>query len=528
MPEPEQTVDQDSARQTDDGYGEMSASVARGGLWSIAGQAAGFGAGLVATPFTIRLLGPTRYGLWALLQTCLTWIGLADFGMASASTRFAGDSLAKSDAGGEVRAVWTSAGITVIATSVVAGIAAVAAHPIVTGVLRIHGELIGPAVLGLRILCAALVAQAISGTLNTSQQIRLKWRSYTLITTGTAVVQVILIPVALKAVGGGVTTATAVALAMSVACALGTIAMAVRLQPALSHPRVSPRLGRAMLRYGGALTISGLATIPLTSAERLFLAHNSSPSVVAYYVVASRLGALISAIPAAVAAPLFPALVRLAGAGDSASTRRLYQDSLRGAFLLLTPAAVLLAFIAHPFLTLWAGAIYGQKSTTLFYIVLAGVWFNSLAYVPVTYLLATGRAGIVARVHVLELAPYLVGAGVLTARFGATGAAVVWSARSVIDAAVFFPVAARAGSLPNSPLSTRRIRAGLAPLCLGAAALLLSPLLPGLVLRASAAVLLAAIYAAVIWWIVLTGGEQAGLRHLRGRIGLPGLRRAGA
>src|SRR5437667_12516441 len=65
----------------------LSSQVAAGGLWSLGGQAATLVATLVATPFTLRLLGPAFYGLWALLQVALQWVVLADLGMATASTR---------------------------------------------------------------------------------------------------------------------------------------------------------------------------------------------------------------------------------------------------------------------------------------------------------------------------------------------------------------------------------------------------------------------------------------------------------
>ena len=56
---------------------------------------------LLATPFTIRLLGPSAYGLSALFQTVLTWATLADLGMATASTKFAAQSYAARDGLGE-------------------------------------------------------------------------------------------------------------------------------------------------------------------------------------------------------------------------------------------------------------------------------------------------------------------------------------------------------------------------------------------------------------------------------------------
>jgi hypothetical protein len=62
--------------------------------------------------------------------------------------------------------------------------------------------------------------------------------------------------------------------------------LAVRLQPALVHPRFDRAVFRRLLSYGGALTVAGLALVPLTTAQRFFLAHNHSTTAVAYLGVA--------------------------------------------------------------------------------------------------------------------------------------------------------------------------------------------------------------------------------------------------
>jgi hypothetical protein len=84
--------------------------------------------------------------------------------------------------------------------------------------LHVRGELLGPGVLALRIVCALFVVQAVAGTVNTPQVVRLRWRQYTLITTTAALIASIGTPVALVMLSGGVVTAAYVGLA---AAALG-------------------------------------------------------------------------------------------------------------------------------------------------------------------------------------------------------------------------------------------------------------------------------------------------------------------
>jgi len=494
-------------------YESVAGSLARGGLWSLAGQAVSYGSVLVATPVTLRLLRPAVYGLWSVLQSMLRWVGLADLGMAQASTRVAGQRRADGDQDGEVCAIWTAAAITVCLTAAAAAIVALAARPVLSTLVGIRGPLLGPGATALQILCVALVAQAVAGTLNTPQTVRLRWGSLTVVSSGSAALRTIGIPVALALVAGGVVTAAAVALAAALLWALGTVIVAVRLQPRMRRPRLKLAMAQKLLRFGGPLTISGVAAIPLTTAERLLLAHYRSTTEVAYYAVAASLGTILIAIPTAVAAPLFPALVALEGSDRAASTA-IYRQSLQGVFLVMTPFVLLLAFLAHPFLALWAGPPYAQGSTGPFYVVLVGAWFNALAQLPYSYLLASGNTAVIARIHVLELVPYVLAAALLTSTLGALGAAVVWSARVIVDALVFFVSARRKGKLPIAPLSSRSRRSLAAPAALGAVLLALAAVVGGLAARAGIVVGLLAVYAPLVWFAVLTERERIGLRSL--------------
>ena len=436
----------------------MGGAVARSGIWTVTGQMAGLLVALVATPFTIRLLGEARYGLWSLLQTGLIWVTLADLGMTTASTRFAGEAHERNDAEGESIATWTATTISVLATCVVAGIAAILARPIVTGLMNAPPGLVTPATIALRILAIGVIITAAIGNLSTPLSVRLRWRTYTWITQGGAILQVILIPIVLVTVGGGVISAATVATVTSGVALAGIFLVAVRLQPAMRKPRVSKRVGRRMLAFSLPLTVAGLAELPLTTADRLLLGFYRSTVIVAYYTVAMRLATLASMIPAAASQPLFPAVIRLRASGQEAASRRLYGQMLTASFLLFTPVLLLVALIAKPFLSLWAGSAYGIHSTVPCYVLLFGVWISSLGWLAQTYLVAADFGPTIARIRVIEIGPYIVGAALLTARFGAIGAAVAWSARTAIDALAYFVLGWRAIRLPPSPLSERGVR----------------------------------------------------------------------
>ncbi len=209
----------------------------------------------------------------------------------------------------------------------------------------------------------------------------------------------------------------------------------------------------------------------------------------------------------AVCQPLLPAFVHLLARDDQARLQKLYERVVRGAVFLGVPATAALIAAAPVLFRLWAGPTYLERSLEPFYVLSVGLLVGSLAYIPKNILLADGRAGTVARWHVIELDPYLVGAAVLTASFGIIGAAVAWSARMVVDAAVFFRVAARAVDLPLLPLGPKRRALGTAAVVaaapVGVAVLANGPD----AVRLAACLVGIATSAAVIWGRGLDGDE---------------------
>ena len=76
-----------SAAQTPAAAG-MTTRVARGTLWTLVGHGAVMVASLVATPFTIRMLGPESYGVLALVNVLVGYLAFTDVGMGLTATRF--------------------------------------------------------------------------------------------------------------------------------------------------------------------------------------------------------------------------------------------------------------------------------------------------------------------------------------------------------------------------------------------------------------------------------------------------------
>ena len=491
----------------------MSARVAKAGTWGFAGRTILLLANFAATPFTIRLLGPSAYGLWALIQAVLVWAGLAEGGMWAATTKYGAERYADGDATGEAMVVWSGLAFVLTTTSSVALALALGAH-LLLALLHVGSGLLGAGMWALRLSCAAFVVGALAGTVNTTQEVRLRWRQYTLINLVSNLVGSVGVPLAIYLMSGGLVAAAAVGLLASSLNLFGLSWDGVRVQPALLRPRADRATLRKLLRYGGVLTIANFAGIPLATGERFFLGANVSTTAVAYYAVAATVATTLLVLPEQLTSPLMPALARLEAEGKAEEHRALYGKSLSGLFLVATPAALLVALIAKPFLTLWAGPSYGAHSTAPLLIALGGVWVNALAWVAGSYLLSAAKTKVLAWLQAAELAPYLGAAWVLTAKWGVLGAAIVWSARVAIDSVARLVIVHRIAGLPWLPLSARRVRSVAAPVLLAVACRGAAGLTGGLIARSAIAALLLAAYCVGVWWLVLTARERRGVANL--------------
>lgn len=471
-------------------------------------------ANLLATPFTIRLLGPAQYGLWTIILTWVAWAITADVGMGPASTKIGADRYALHDRRGESAVLWTSLAIISVTATTVA-LAAIILAPQILHLLGVHNEQVyGPGVLALRIGCGIFIAQAIAGIVNTPLQVRLLWKGQTVVGTIAALIASIGAPAAIWLFHGGLVTAAAVVFGSIVLQAVWTLWLSARVQPSVRRPTFDKVIFKRLLSYGGALTISGILALPLGASERFFLAINHSTTIVGYWAVAFTLATTLQVIPEQLLAPLVPALSRLETVGRFDELQTLYRKALVGMFLILTPPAILLAVIAEPFLSIWAGPQYGLHATLPFLIAVPGAWFYCLAKVPFSYLLSSGRTKIIAKIQVWEVLPYIAGSWLLTAKYGAIGAALIWSGRYVIESLVYFAVVRRVAPLPTLPLPTRKFNSVAGPLALCAGAVFAIVVSHGIVLRIGWVIGLGLIYTLIVWRLILAPGERQGVLFL--------------
>jgi O-antigen/teichoic acid export membrane protein len=509
---PENTAASGSVPAAPTAFLRLTTRLIHGSLWSAAGQGTFAVASLIATPFVIRGLGNEGYGVLALVNAVIGYLGIADIGMGAASTKLGAEAHARGDDDGESAAVWTSLLVASVPAMLAMIVLGVTAEPLVRQVLRVPSHLQGPTVVALRLAAIGFLFRNVVAVVNTPQLVRLRLASYTLINSGCSVAQVCLVPAVVASGGGLVGAAAVMAGASATSAALNAIA-SWRLLPRLVRPRLKRDLLLPVARFCGPVMFCSFAGAALLNAEKVLLARFGSVTALAYYAVALNVAQVLTIVAGAVKPGLLPAFTRLQESGEQKRLQQLYGRALRGSLLWVVPAALVMCAGAKPFLSVWAGPTYGRESTIPFYLLVVGTVGHVMAHPPYELLKAYGRTDLIACFFFVELGPYLLAISLLAWKWGAAGAALAWSLRAIGDACLFFLAAHRLSGCAFIPIRDNHRSYAVAVMLL-----LLPVLLVGmgdwpLALRigTTAASLLA--YCSLIWLRVLTAEERAWLNQ---------------
>ncbi len=490
---------------------DLAPLVARNAVLNLGGLAVPLVVALVAVPVVVNGLGTGGFGLLSLIWVMLGYMALLDLGLGRATTKFAAEALAT----GDLRTVAASARIAAalqLALGLAAAAALVAATPALVGrFLDIPAALAGEARRSFRFVAAVtpviMVTNTFRGLLEAKQSFGVI--NAVKIPVGTAN---FLVPMVGVLAGWPLSTIVAVLLSVRAVALVVYAAAALRAFPSvLRGVEVRGADLRALLGFGGWVTVSGVVSPVLVYVDRFVVGALRSVEAVGYYAAPHELILRLAILPSSVASTLFPALSATAGAGREGETERLVAGVLKFLLMVAGPALVVLGFLAGDVLTLWLGEAFAARAAPALRLFTVGMAANVLAYVPAVLLPAAGRPDVPAKLHLAELPVYLPVLWLLAARWGVTGAAAAWALRMFVDAVLLFVAAVRVGLIRPSVIapSLRPAAGWVGALALATAAVSAWPGAPLARLAAVAGMLL--LMAVVAWRVLLSAAERSTL-----------------
>lgn len=402
---------------------------------------------LATVPALIQGFGVERFGVLTMVWMLVGYFSLFDLGLGWALTRVTSEHLAAgrphAPQGMVLAALFAMTALGAAGTAVIVA----TSSSLASFVLRVSPGLQDETVRALVIIALALPAvtgtTALTGLLAAHQRFDL--------------INAVRLPLGLFNYLGPLATlpftrdlgaVAAVLVVQRLLAALAYVLIVMRTLPGL-EPLHRPdwRALRPLLGFGRWMVITNTVGPVMVYMDRYLVAAIVSAAAVAYYTTPFDLVSRLWLLTSPLTSVLFPAFAA-AHSVDRVRARVLFE---RGAMLglgLLLPGALLCSALAPEGLRLWLGEGFATRSGVVLQVLAMGVLVNGVAQVALALIQAAGRPELGARLHLVELPLYLATVVLLTQRYGLVGAAVAWTARATVDAAVLLFWAARLVGLP--------------------------------------------------------------------------------
>jgi O-antigen/teichoic acid export membrane protein len=416
---------------------------------------------LIAVPITARALGPERFGILALASVVLIYLGFLDLGVGRATVRYGAQAIAGADRPAFTRLVSTSLLMHAAFGSIGAILLLALASSSLDRVLAIPAHLLSETRTTVTVVAAAVPISLTMAAARAALEAGQRFDLVNLVSAPTTALTYLL-PALGASLGFDLPTIIGVILVSRLGATCAYVALAWRSYRFKFRDIVlEPRLVPALLAFGGWITVSSVVGPVIVYADRFVVTALRGIAAGGQYSAPFDIVTRVSVVPAALATALFPALSSL-HATRSESLARVYARSLRYLLLAmgLLVAGVLLS--SESLVDILLGPEFLADGPAVLRILAIGTLVNAGAAVALALLHALGRPSIPAKFHLAEILPFLALTWLLVQTSGLPGAAIAWTLRVCIDAALLYVASTRAVPSARIAYSEERVlRTGL-------------------------------------------------------------------
>lgn len=411
--------------------------LARNVVWNLVGACAPLAVAVPAVPLLIHPMGTDRFGVLTLAWSVIGYFGLFDFGFGRALTKLVAERLGAGRNAEVAPLFWTSLFLMLLFGVLGAAVMAVLAPWLVYSALRIPRAIQAETLRAFYLLAASLPVLIASAALRGFLEAHQHFRASTAVRVPLGIFT-FAGPLAVLPFSTSVLPVVAVLALARLAATVALGVLCLRAHPGLRDAvAIRTSLIPELASFGGWMTVSNVVSPMMVSLDRFLIGALVSISAVAYYAAPSEAVTKLLFFSSALAGVVFPALSS-AIAQDKARARVIFIRAVKYTFLAMFPVVLLIVSFAREGLTLWVGAAFSEHSAVILRWLAVGVFFSSLAQIPFSLIQAMGRPDFTAKLHLIEVPAYATLLWFLVKGKGIEGAAIAWTARMAVDAAILF------------------------------------------------------------------------------------------
>lgn len=328
------------------------------------------------TPFVLRHLGPSAYGVWILAVSTVSYLNLLDMGLRSAIVRF----VSKGHAQGEVAEVQTALGAAIWFRVLLAGVVAVISVALAIAfpyLFKVPPDLQHQAQVTV-LLCALGVAiTMLSGVFGGVLSAIHRFDVSSTITVGQTLARAAGVLVLLGRGYGLIALAWWEFAALSLA-GIAIWVSAMKLYPPCRIGLRKPHFDtlRTIWSYSFKTFIIIIAVQIVFYTDNIVVGAFVSVAAVSFYSIAGSLAMYSGQAAIAMGATFIPLASNLDALGQSKRLRELLVRGTQAALALSLPITVTLYLRGKTFIGLWMGPQYSQVSGTVLQILLISQFFT--------------------------------------------------------------------------------------------------------------------------------------------------------
>jgi O-antigen/teichoic acid export membrane protein len=397
-------------------------------LLNILGAILPLATALATIPLYIDHIGTARYGILAIVWVLLGYFGVLDFGLSRASVN-ALSRLAHASPTERAPVLVTSLYANLVLGAVGGVILYIVSGALLPRFANLPGELEAETMRSMPWIAAMLPVALVSAIGSGALESRERFLASNVLQTFGGVIGQVAPVVSALVIAPTLTVVIPAAFFARLLSTLVIWTVVAWSERPVDFRRFDPGRLRELLGYGLWVTVSAGISPLMQSIDQVLIGAMLGPTATAHYSVPVNLASRGQLLALALVKTLFPRLSRLPPEDAKSLASRAFVTLAFGFGALCGPAIAL----AEPFLRLWVGADFASYATPVAQTVLVGAWTSGLSFIPYALMQGQGRPDLTAKIHAIEVLPFLAILYGLVVRFGLSGAAIAWSLRATTD-----------------------------------------------------------------------------------------------
>ena len=410
--------------------------IIRNSIYNMLGLGLPLIAAVFAIPLLIESLGEARFGILTLIWAVVSYFGLFDLGLGRAVTQQVAVSISENRRD-DLNAIIGTSSALMLVLGIIGGAVMLLFAPVMGKQLATSGGT-DEVVRSFWWMAAAMPSIVLTSG----------YRGIMEATGQFALVNLIRVPMGvftfagpLLALAGGNADLGVIAAILAAGRIVGCVAhgwFALRELPEVQwHGIFRWQTAKPMLKFGGWVSSMNIIGPLIGYVDRFIIGFVIDAKAATYFVTPQEISTKLSLIPMALSSALFPSFSVNEDRSANQNMFRIWKYVSINLVFILPPALIVIGF-SDEIMRIWISEEFSNKTSFILQLFVVGSVINSVAHIPLTFIVAKNRAKWVVYLYIFELPLYSILIYVAASQVGIAGAVWVWFARIIVDTAAVF------------------------------------------------------------------------------------------